>query len=288
MAALLALAAGCSFGVGGSISQIIVGQGYQVMHVVVSQAIAAAGILAVITLIRYHHPVPIQEGLKLALVGTLNVVASITYYSAIDLLSVGTTVAFQFQYVWIVVVFQAVATRRLPGKWTVLSSLIIIVGTLFGSGLLDEMLAGAIAMNPVGLVLALVCAVAYAAFIFLNSRIAVDYPAVPRSFYQAVGALIVTVIIMPFLHVPSCNVVGLIPWGTLMGLLMGVMPIVFIVAASSSLPSGLVSILTSSELPMAVVSGHVILGETVTPLVVFGVILICGSIALAQLDNRRA
>lgn len=143
-------------------------------------------------------------------------------------------------------------------------------------------------MNSTGLVLALLCAVCYAAFIFLNSRIAVEYAAVPRSFYQVLGALIALLIILPFMHVDSCDVIGLVPWGILMGLLMGVLPIVFIVAASSNLPSGLVSILTSSELPMAVVAGHIILGETVTPLIVLGVVLICGSIALAQLDNRKA
>lgn len=287
-AALLALAAGCSFGVGGSISQIIVGLGYQVMHVVIGQTVAATVILGIITLARYRTSIPFKAVIQLAVIGILNLISSITYFFAIDLLSVGTTVAIQFQYVWIVVVFQAIAARRLPGKWTILSSAIIIVGTLFGSGMLDEMLAGGITMNSTGLVLALLCAVCYAAFIFLNSRIAVEYAAVPRSFYQVLGALIALLIILPFMHVDSCDVIGLVSWGILMGLLMGVLPIVFIVAASSNLPSGLVSILTSSELPMAVVAGHIILGETVTPLIVLGVVLICGSIALAQLDNRKA
>ena len=41
LAALLALIAGCTFGVGGAISQIIRSHGYEVMHVILSQTIAA-------------------------------------------------------------------------------------------------------------------------------------------------------------------------------------------------------------------------------------------------------
>jgi drug/metabolite transporter (DMT)-like permease len=286
LAAVLALLAGCCFGIGGSISQVIVGQGFQVMHVVIGQIVVSFIILGIISAIKYRGSVPKIDILKLLTAGILFLASTILYYFSIDLLSVGTTVAIMFQYVWIVVVFECIATRKLPGKWTVLSALIIIVGSLMGSGLLDELIAGNVSMNPLGLVLALCCAVSYAGFIFLNSRIAVDSPAIPRSFWQQAGALIVLAIIFPILNVGPCDVVAFIPWAFLMGILMGVIPIVFIVVASSNLKSGMVSILTSSELPMAVLSGFLILGETVTPLVVVGVVLICGSIALAQLDNR--
>ena len=37
---------------------------------------------------------------------------------------------------------------------------------------------------------------------------------------------------------------------------------------------------------MAVLSGYLLLQETVTPLIVVGVVIILASIALAQLDNR--
>lgn len=50
---------------------------------------------------------------------------------------------------------------------------------------------------------------------------------------------------------------------------------------------GLRAILTSTELPVAVLAGALLLGEKVTPLIAGGVVIIVGAIALAQLDDRR-
>lgn len=287
LAALLALIAGCTFGVGGAISQIIRSHGYEVMHVILSQTIAAVVILGILVAVKVGYTIPRKDTIKLFFVGVVNSVTAVFYFFAIDILSVGTTVAIQFQYVWIVVVFASIADRARPGKWTTISALLIIVGSALGSGLVDELMAGRVVMDPLGLVLALLCALSYALFIFLNGRVAVEHDAVQRTFTQMCGGLLTSVIFFFAMGTGPCDVIGLIPWGVLMSLVMCVVPILFIVIASTNLESGLVSILTSSELPFAVFSGFVLLGETVTPLVVAGVVIILGAIALAQLDNRE-
>ena len=286
VAALCALIAGCSFGLGGAISQVIRSFGFEVMHVVLSQTVAGALILGALCLFKFRQAIPPKEIAKLVVLGMVNVCAGICYFFAIDLLSVGTTVAIQFQYVWIVVLFAAIADRAMPGPWTLVSAVLIVFGSLLGSGMVDELLTGTMTMDPLGLLLALACALFYASFIFLNGRIAVDYHPVPRAFFQTIGSLITVTIAFFALGTPPCDIAQLAPWGILMGLIMGVVPILFIVIASTNLEDGLVSILTSSELPMAVISGYLILNETVTPLVIVGVVVIMGSIALAQLDNR--
>lgn len=286
VAALCALIAGCSFGLGGAISQIIRSHGFEVMHVVLAQTVAGIVMLGILLIVRYNQRIPVAEIAKLVVLGMVNVLAGICYFFAIDKLSVGATVAIQFQYVWIVVLFVSIAKRTVPGKWTLVSSVFIVIGSLLGSGLVDELLAGQFTMDPLGLLLALGCAVFYASFIFFNGRIATEYNPVPRSFFQTCGSLVTVTIAFFAMGTPACDVVQLAPWGLLMGLIMGVIPILFIVIASTNLDGGLVSILTSSELPMAVLSGFLLLHETVTPLIVVGVVIILGSIALAQLDNR--
>lgn len=52
-------------------------------------------------------------------------------------------------------------------------------------------------------------------------------------------------------------------------------------------PGRLVAILTSTELPVAVLAGALLLGEKVTPLIAGGVVVIVGAIALVQLVDRR-
>jgi len=286
VAALCALIAGCSFGLGGAISQIIRSHGFEVMHVVLAQTVAGLIMLGILLIVKYRQRIPRAEIAKLVVLGMVNVLAGICYFFAIDMLSVGATVAIQFQYVWIVVLFVSIADRAMPGKWTLISSVLIIIGSLLGSGMADELLAGQLTMSPIGLLLALGCALFYASFIFFNGRIATEYNPVPRAFYQTCGSLVTVVIAFFAMGTPACDIAQLAPWGLLMGLVMGVIPILFIVIASTNLEGGLVSILTSSELPMAVFSGYLLLQETVTPLIVVGVVIILASIALAQLDNR--
>lgn len=47
------------------------------------------------------------------------------------------------------------------------------------------------------------------------------------------------------------------------------------------------AILTSTELPVAVLAGVLLLGEKVTPLIAGGVVVIVRAIALVQLADRR-
>lgn len=284
----LALVAGCSYGVGGSVSQLAVGADFTVPQVVFAQFIAGTVILGILVVAKFHDSIPRSDALKLLVLGLVSAISSVCYYLAIDLLSVSAGVAMQFQYVWIVVVIQAIFERRLPHKWTVISAVLVIVGTVFGSGLADEIAAGGLTMDPLGLFYALVCAVFYAIFIYFNGRVGVDYHPVTRSFLEVVGGLVLSVIVIVASGGLVFDYVGAIPWGIVMGLLMSIIPVLAIISASSRISGGLVAILTSSELPMAVLSGFLILGQQITPFIVFGVVVILAAIVLPQLDNRSA
>lgn len=67
-----------------------------------------------------------------------------------------------------------------------------------------------------------------------------------------------------------------------MAVVMSILPVLCIVGASLRLPSGIVAVLTSTELPAAVVAGVLLLGETVTPLVIAGVVMILAGVALSE------
>ena len=286
LGALLALFAGCSFGVGGAVSQIVVGQGFSVMQVCFAQYVMAFIIMGLLVLVKFRPTMTRKECLQLVILGVLSSISSFTYYLAIDLLSVSAGVAIQFQYVWIVVAIEAVVERKIPGKWTVISAVLIVGGTVLGSGMMDEIISGGLTMDPLGLFYAIVCAVFYAAFIYFSGFIAQGADPVSKTFFSVTGGVILITVLMPFNGGFTFSFVDIAPWGVLMGLIMSVIPILFIVAAYNFISGGLVGILTSSELPMAVAAGLVLLGQGVTPLIIIGVIVILGAIALAQLDNK--
>ncbi len=284
----MAFAAGASYGLAGAVSRLVGAGGFTVSQIVVAQTLAAVLILGILVLVKYRpNGLRGVDAIKLIGVGVCSIASGYCYYTAIDMLSVGTAVAIQFQYVWIVVVIAAIANRARPNKWVVMATILIIFGTFFGSGMADEIIAnGSLLMNPTGLLVAFACAVLYGLFIFLNGKVALEQPAVTRSFFMMLGGLILASALCPGFYLGECDVVALAPGGLVMGLVSSVIPCVCLAAASTKLPGGLVAILTSSELPTAVLAGALMFGEAVTPLVLFGVILILTSIVLSEADSH--
>ena len=283
--ALLALAAGASYGVGGAVSQIVKSQGIEIGWMIVAQSVAALIVLGVLVLAckRFRLAMPRKEAVKLVVLGMTSVFSSVGYYIAIDLISVGAAVALQFQYVWMAVVFQCIFERTAPGKTTVISALMIVAGAVMASGMAEELAAGSLQMDPVGIFFALLCAVFYALFIYMNGRVATEHHPVPRTFFLVVGAVIFTFAVLPLMNAGPLPDLGVaVPWGFVMGAIMVVAPCLCIVAASSRLPGGIVAILTSSELPVAVLAGCLMLGESVTPVSIIGVVMIIAAIVLSE------
>lgn len=285
VAMILAFVAGASFGLAGAVSRVVAQQGFTVSQIVVAQTWSALIILGALMIVRFRPRMSAKEALMLMGVGCAQILSGFCYYTAISMLSVGTAVAIQFQYVWIVVVIAAVANRKLPSKWVVLATALIIFGTLFASGLAGEFLAGGLQMSPLGLAIAFACAVLYGLFIFLNGKVATEHHPVTRSFFMMVGGVVLASILCPGFYVGECDVMTIVPGGIAMGLISSVIPCVCLAASASKLPGGLVAILTSSELPAAVLAGFLMFGEEVTPLILFGVVLILVSIVLSEMDS---
>lgn len=274
--------AGLSFGFGGAVSRLLGEEGYTIPHIVAVQFLCAFVILGVLCIFTKKPTLDLKSVSKLVLLGIVSTVSSLTYYLAISFLTVGSAVAIQFQYVWIVVVFQAIAERKAPKPTVLLAVVMVVFGTVFCSGLADEFVSGSFKAHPVGIALALVCAFTYALFIFFNGKIAPDQPPVPRTFVMVSGGFLLSLLVGGDVYMQPALLGEMIPGGIVMGLLMSVLPVLCIVVASSRLPGGLVAILTSTELPAAVLAGALMFGESVTPLVVLGVVLILGSVVLSE------
>ena len=278
----MGIVAGVSFGFGGAISQILGRQGFTVFDIATAQFFCAVVILGVLTLFtRRAHFAPKEVAMLIGL-GAVSTISSITYYLAIDLLSVATAVAIQFQYVWMTIVLQLVVEKKKPSKRIIVIVTLVVVGTLFGSGLADEVLSGGLTADPLGIACALVCTLFYALFIFANGRVAPDQPPIARTFVLVIGGFIVTSAIGWNFYTQPDLVVSLLPGGVVMAVVMSILPVLCIVGASLRLPSGIVAVLTSTELPAAVVAGVLLLGETVTPLVIAGVVMILAGVALSE------
>lgn len=282
---ITAFAAGCAYGVGGTISQIVKAQGFTLNHIVVMQFLSATAILGILVAVKYRPQIKIIDALKLMGIGAMSVLSSYFYYYAIDLMTVGSAVAIQFQYVWIVVLIISIADRKKPSVWVVGAAVLVIIGSLLASGVADEILSGGLVLNPAGLICAFGCAAVYGLFIFANGRVVTDQPPVIRTFFMVLAGLIIASIIAPDFYTGACDVVAIIPGGIAMGLVMSVIPCLCLAIAAVRIPGGIVAILTSAELPMAVLSGALVLEERVTLLVGIGVVVILIAIVVSELPS---
>lgn len=118
------------------------------------------------------------------------------------------------------------------------------------------------------------CAVSYSLFLYLNARVATGVHPVPRSFLLLVsGALITAVISLSLFTSDIGHVVAIAPSALVLGA-MTIAPVLCISYASSRVSGGALAILASMELPAAVTTGILILGDATSAIKVAGVLLI--------------
>lgn len=284
LASLCAAVAGISYGLAGTVSQLFAAQGLSVGNITVVQFVASAIILAVPVIIRYHDFPSAKDTVKLLVVGLFQPGSAICYYTAISMLTVGQAVAMQFQYVWIAVVIQCIVERVAPKKMAVISSLLIVFGTIFGSGIADEVMLGSGGgLSLLGLAVGGACAICYAVFIYFNGRVATDTHPITRSFIISLSGVALSSILYPGTYADMvADPMAFIPCGVVMGCLTLLIPVMCLSFAGRQLDGGTVAMLTALELPAAAFSGFLVLGDALSGFVVFGILVILGAVVLSS------
>ncbi len=284
LASLAAAVAGISYGLAGTVSQLFAAQGLSVGNITVVQFVASAIILAVPVIIRYHDFPSAKDTVKLLVVGLFQPGSAICYYTAISMLTVGQAVAMQFQYVWIAVVIQCIVERVAPKKMAVISSLLIVFGTIFGSGIADEVMSGSGGgLSLLGLAVGGACAICYAVFIYFNGRVATDTHPITRSFIISLSGVALSSILYPGTYADMvADPMAFIPCGVVMGCLTLLIPVMCLSFAGRQLDGGTVAMLTALELPAAAFSGFLVLGDALSGFVVFGILVILGAVVLSS------
>lgn len=284
LASLAAAVAGISYGLAGTVSQLFAVQGLSVGNITVVQFVASAIILAVPVVIRYHDFPSAKDTVKLLVVGLFQPGSAICYYTAISMLTVGQAVAMQFQYVWIAVVIQCIVERVAPKKMAVISSLLIVFGTIFGSGIADEVMSGSGGgLSLLGLAVGGACAICYAVFIYFNGRVATDTHPITRSFIISLSGVALSSILYPGTYADmAADPMAFVPCGVVMGCLTLLVPVMCLSFAGRQLDGGTVAMLTALELPAAAFSGFLVLGDALSGFVVFGILVILGAVVLSS------
>ena len=271
--------AGSSYGFVVPIVKIAAQHGVSVADILPAQYIVAFIVALVVALVR-RLPVPcVRDMPKLAGMGLLAAGTSLCYYRAVALLPGTVALTLLFQFVWIGVVLECASTRRLPARRTMAAVFVVLVGTVFAAGLLEDSLGS---LDLEGVLFGLGSAVFYALFLFFSGRVGVDCAVPVRTVMLAVGAFVLASAFNMNYFADALWDASVWPFAVALGVVGVLMPTSLIALASPKLSPSVVTVMASSELPMGVLCAWVIIGEQPSPLALVGVVLVLLGIVLSQ------
>lgn len=277
---LLVLLGSCSYGILAIFVKFAYSEGFTLGEVIGSQYLFGWFILLSITLLFSRHRVPFKQAIILFIAGTSASLTGIFYYASLQTVPASIAIVLLFQFVWIGIIIEAVATKTFPSREKVISVIFLFVGTFLSSGLLEQS-AGSFDMK--GIFFGLLAAIAFAFYIFVSGKVAVEVPALPRGVTLMAGALTLVMILFPptFLY-DGALADGLWKYGLGLGIFSIVIPSIAFTIGIPKIGSGLATILGAAELPVTTILSVFLLKEAVVASQWLGVILILIGIAVPQ------
>ncbi|WP_270299274.1 EamA family transporter [Eggerthella sinensis] len=242
------------------------------------------GVALIVLTVAGKRPVPLSPKRVFALLGLglTTCTTCVLYNYALTMLPVSVAITLLFQFTWIGIVFQVIATRRRPHPAELGAAVVILGGTLLASGLFSSTVGD---LNPVGIVCALLSAVSCASFMFLSARIGTDLPPIERGLVVCLGACILGFAVCPDYFASGALQAGIWKYGLILGVFGLLVPVILFGIGTPHLSAGLSTIMASSELPCGIAISVLVLSEPVDALQVVGIVIIMLGVVVSQLPN---
>lgn len=278
---------GASYGVMAATVKSAFAEGFAWAQTAASQAFFGALLFAFALLVLAvfgKRPVPLAPRRILALLGLglATCTTCVLYNFSLTMLPVSVAITLLFQFTWIGIVFQVIATRRRPHRAEVGAAAIILGGTLLASGLFSDTVGY---LDPLGIACALLSAVSCATFMFLSARVGCDLPPIERGLVVCLGACILGFAVCPDYFASGALQAGIWKYGLILGVFGLFVPVVLFGIGTPHLSAGLATIMASSELPCGIAVSVLVLSEPVDVLQVVGIVVIMAGVAVSQLPN---
>ncbi|KAB2329931.1 EamA family transporter [Cytobacillus depressus] len=275
----------CSYGILASIVKTALTAGHSVWELTGSQYLF--GFLLLLLTLPFIKRVKIsfKQAGALMLTGTSLALTGIFYGLSLERVSASLAIVLLFQFTWIGIAMEAIYERKMPSKNKIFSVTFLILGTIFASNL---MTSNGQPLQIDGLIYGLLSAVTYATFIFASGKVATGVPSIQRSIFITLGGLIILSFIAgPILLANGVHVQGLWKYSLAMAFFGAIFPIVLFAIGTPKIDAGLATIVGSAELPAAIITAMIILGEKISSAQSIGIVLILIGIAIPQLRFIR-
>ncbi|MGF7231905.1 EamA family transporter [Arachidicoccus sp.] len=288
------LLAGCSFGILSTIVKIEYGKGYTLGDISGAQALFGAIILWLFFIVMYKKatkdksPAAPREKnsiAKLLATGAVSGLISICYYKCVHLIPASIAIILLMQYTWMSMLIEKLFFKSSMNKKQILCVGLILIGTILAAGLLKDK-EGIHPLPIEGIVYGLLGGLFYAIFIIANGRVGNHFTSLKKSSIISIGMCIMVFAIFPPSFIWNGTFSNVMQWGFPLAIFGTVLPPILFAIAIPRIGIPLSSILSSVELPTAVILAYFILKEDVDYVQVIGILLILSSIVIINVKDR--
>ncbi|MEW9110825.1 EamA family transporter [Cytobacillus gottheilii] len=278
--ALLVFLGGCSFGILSTFVKLAYAAGFTMPQVSGSQVFFGTVIIWSIALFAKKIKITMLQAGKILGAGIPTGLTGVFYYQCLQTVNASLAIIFLFQFIWIGTLIEWIVYKRKPSKLKVISIIILLAGSLLAAGLISGNIQS---ISGEGAMWGLLSAVTFSLFIFLSGVVGKELPAIQKSALLATGSMITVFILFPPLFIFDPPVLfSLAPYGLLLGIFGVVLPPLLFSIGMPHVGPGLGTILTASELPVAVVLSAAVLSEHVGFLQWTGVLIILAGIMIGN------
>lgn len=285
---LLIVIASSSYGILSTIVKVAMKHGYSSGEAITSQYVFGF-LLALILVVFTQRKLPkINKSgfITLFFAGLFTAITGTVYGQSLNYLPASLAVVMLFQFTWMGTFIDCALKRRLPSRPETISLIVLFAGTILAAGIIDVDLSS---IPAKGWILGLLSALSFAIFIQFNARQVDGVSNIMRTFIVSIVALIfISIVLNPEIIWNGQLTSGLWKYGLALGLFGIIFPIILFSIAAPKVGGALTSILSAMELPVAVIVSVIVLGESLSPFQICGIILVLiGMVLPTYLSTRK-
>jgi drug/metabolite transporter (DMT)-like permease len=280
---LLVFIGGCCLGILSTFVKLAYSAGYTLSVVTLSQFIFGIVFLWIIFLFSPKTKLPFKKIMMMFIAGVPMALTGLFYYHALQTLEASLAIIFLFQFVWIGSLLEWVLEGKRPSRLKLLSIAILLFGSLLAAGMFTH---GGTSFTWNGAFWGFLSSITFSLFVYLSGTVGVSLPPIQRSTLFATGSLILVLFVFPpstLLHATLSA--DILFFGFMLGLFGVALPPLLFAIGMPHIGSGLGTILTSAELPVAVLMSFIVLGEAVTLVQWVGVTIILAGILVGNKER---
>ena len=286
---LLIVIGSSSYGILSTIIKVAMGQGFETNEAVTSQYVIGF-LLAFLLFIITQRSLPrltAKGFLIIMLSGLLTGNTGIVYGQAVHYLPASLAVVMLFQFTWIGLFLDCIIHRRRPTRIELFSLVFLVAGTILAAGILDANLSG---LDIRGWLFGFASAISFACFMQFNSKPVEGISKIGRMTLMAFFAMFIVCIFQTPEIISNGKLFGteLLYFGLALGFFGIILPILLFTISVPKVGGGVASILSATELPVAIIASVIVLHEKLTMLQVGGIILVLIGMILPTILQRNS